>query len=418
MILTLLIPELLAGKELQDLIMARKSCREMKSFASEDEIEWSIYQAYYANLGGYVLEFQNQHRSEEQTHDQSCEKVENLVQDDAKQDPAAHIAVVAQRLFKTQNPESSPFSNMFTTLFGGIPREIEEDILMELPQNALAIRIRPNADQILALRAQNILPSLPSVSTSSIKDKSKGDAFVKGTALVQVLWLATQSVIRTSRHLPISHLELAVLAFSTSALFTYTVSFNKPQGVNEPTYILVQINLDVSLLERIHAATKEFSGYTGIRITSLFTCGPPNINILKPIPNDAEYPIFPSIKGRKIPVSYYFVGLTFSGTLFAIIHCLAWNFHFPSATDRLLWRVSSVLTLAWTPVYAVNVFICGCLERVLRGALRFGQFVEIILFFGYVVARCCLLVLVFRCLFFLETGAFVATLDGMIPHIQ
>ena len=45
------------------------------------------------------------------------------------------------------------------------------------------------------------------------------------------LWLATQSVIRTSRHLTISHLELAVLAFSASALFTYAASFNKPHGV-------------------------------------------------------------------------------------------------------------------------------------------------------------------------------------------
>jgi hypothetical protein len=57
MIGTLLIPELLAGKEFQDLIMARKSCREMASFASEDRVEWNIIQAHCANLGGYVLEF-------------------------------------------------------------------------------------------------------------------------------------------------------------------------------------------------------------------------------------------------------------------------------------------------------------------------------------------------------------------------
>lgn len=235
---------------------------------------------------------------------------------------------------------------------------------------------------------------------------------------MQVVWLATQSAIRTSRHLPISLLELAVLAYSTSAFFTYILSFHKPQGINEPTYVSVPIVLDVLLLERIFAATKESSGYTGTRVSSLFIGGPPNINILKSIPNDAEYAIFPTINGWKFPFSYYFVGLTFAGTLFAIIHCLAWNFHFPSSTDRLLWRVSSVLTLAWTPVYAVNFVLCGHLKKLVRGALQFGQSVEIILLLVYVLARCCLLVLVFRCLFFLETGAFVATLDGMIPHIQ
>ncbi|KAE9369938.1 hypothetical protein N431DRAFT_469814 [Stipitochalara longipes BDJ] len=229
--------------------------------------------------------------------------------------------------------------------------------------------------------------------------------------------LVTQSVIRTSQNLPISHLELAVLTFSISAVFTYVLSFHKPQGVNEPTHISVPTTLDTPLLERIHVATKEFSGYTGTRVSSLFIGGLPNISILEPIPNDAEYAIFPTIRGWKFPFSYYFVGVTFAGTLFAIIHCLAWNFHFPS-TDRLLWRVSSVWTLAWTPAYAVNFVICGNLKRVVRGALQFGQCVEIGLLLGYVIARCCLLVLVFRCLFFLEKEAFVATLEVFLPHIQ
>jgi hypothetical protein len=417
-ILTLLVPELLAGKELQDLLMARESCRAMKSFADEDGIEWSITQAYYANLGGYVLEFQNRDQREEQRQQNSCEKAGNLVNNDPHQNAATHILAAAERIFRTQNQGSRAFSNGIKTLFGGLPKESKENPSTVQLHNKIAVRFHPNADQVLALRAQNILPNLPSVPTSSIKDKSKGDLFVKTTALVQVVWLATQSAIRTSRHLPISLLELAVLAYSTSAFFTYILSFHKPQGINEPTYVSVPIVLDVLLLERILAATKESSGYTGTRVSSLFIGGPPNINILQPIPNNAEYAIFPTINGWKFPFSYYFVGMTFAGTLFAVIHCLAWNFHFPSSTDRLLWRVSSVLTVAWTPVYAVNFVLCGHLKKVVRGALQFGQSVEIILLLVYVLARCCLLVLVFRCLFFLETGAFIATLDGMIPHIQ
>lgn len=416
--MTLLIPELLAGKEFQDWTMARKSCRDMKSFASEDDVEWSIFQAYYANLGGYVLEFQNQHESEEKIHRKSCDKAKSPMEHNANQHSTEEIVVAAERIFRTHNQGWPATSNSFRTLVGGIPKEIKEDVPTVHPQSTLAVRIRLNADQILALRAHNILPRLPSIPTSSIKDKSKGDLFVKGTALVQVLWLVTQSAIRRSRHLPISHLELAVLAFLTSAFFTYLLFFNKPQGVNEPTYIPIPIVLDIKLLERIHTITKEFSGYTGTRVSSLFIGGTPNINILQAIPNDTEYAIFPILKGRKFHFSYYFVGMTIAGTLFAIIHCLAWNFHFPSSMDRLLWRVSSILTLAWTPVYAVNFILCGNLKNFAPQALQFGQFVEIILLLCYIMARCCLLVLMFRCLFFLETGAFVATLDGLVPHIQ
>jgi hypothetical protein len=421
MISTLLIPELLAGKEFQDLIMARKSCREMESFASEDGVEWNIIQAHYANLGGYVLEFQRGFPCEAEAC-QPTEKGEGqLKQQTASQEPTVPLAVAAERIFGTQNQGSAAHVNNFKVFFLGFRREpsSEEVPTVQTDDTPLTIiRFHPNADQILALRAHNILPSLPSVSTRNITDKGKGDMFVKATALLQVLWLSTQLAIRTSRHLPISHLELAVLAFSTCAIFTYLCSFNKPQGISEPTYIFVPIALDMPLLERIHAATREFRGYTGTRVSSLFIGGPPNINMLHPIPNDVEYAMYPQIRGWKLPFSYHFVGLTFAGTLFGIIHCLGWNFHFPSSTERLIWRVSSVLTAAWTPIYAVNFVTYKIFKVKFWGLLQLAQLIEIVLWFGYVTARCCLLVLVFRCLFFLERGAFVATLDGLVPHIH
>lgn len=41
--------------------------------------------------------------------------------------------------------------------------------------------------------------------------------------------------------------------------------------------------------------------------------------------------------------------------LFGAVHCFAWSFHFPSETERLLWRIASLVTTAspivWTIVY-------------------------------------------------------------------
>jgi hypothetical protein len=418
---TLLIPELISAKAFQDLIMARTSCHAMKFLASEDGVEWKIIQAHYANLGGYVLEFPIHYPCEIETCQPSEGGKLQPKQQIARQETTGSLIVAAERILGTQNQGPAAFSNAFKACFPGVKEELASEDLSTVQTNdtpPTIIRLHPNADQLLALREEGILQQLPLVTHGSITDRSKGDPFVKGTALLQVLWLATQSVIRTSRHLPISHLELSVLAFSTCAFFTYVFSLNKPQGVNEPSYITVQTPLDIPLLERIHAATNKSSGYTGTRVSSWFLNGPPNVSILHPIPNDVEYPLFPTIRGRKLSFSYYFIGLTSTGTLFGIIHCLAWNFHFPSSTDRLLWRISSVVTVAWTPAYAVNFVSYGSLKSGVCRVLKLAQFVEVVLLLYYVMARGCLLVLAFRCLFFLERGAFVSTLDGLVPHIQ
>ncbi|KAE9369939.1 hypothetical protein N431DRAFT_485720 [Stipitochalara longipes BDJ] len=117
MVMTLLITELLAGKELHDLIMARKSCCEMKAISSEDDVEWSITQAYYANLGGYVLEFQNMHRSEQQTRQKSDEKVGDPIHHDVSANAALDLVVAAERIFKTQNQGLTTTANGFKIFF-------------------------------------------------------------------------------------------------------------------------------------------------------------------------------------------------------------------------------------------------------------------------------------------------------------
>lgn len=44
--------------------------------------------------------------------------------------------------------------------------------------------------------------------------------------------------------------------------------------------------------------------------------------------------------------------------LFGAVHCLAWTFHFPSETERLLWRIAALVSTAspivWTIVYTLS----------------------------------------------------------------
>jgi len=75
------------------------------------------------------------------------------------------------------------------------------------------------------------------LSEAEIKDKSKADLFTKTIALVQIssLWLSI--IVRASRHLAFSQLELVTLAFAICGVFTYSFRWYKPQGVETATKV-------------------------------------------------------------------------------------------------------------------------------------------------------------------------------------
>lgn len=74
----------------------------------------------------------------------------------------------------------------------------------------------------------------PAVPAAEIEDKSKGDAISKGLVILQTSWFTIQCVARGIRHLPLTGLELATLAFTVLNFFTYLVWWKKPQDVNCP----------------------------------------------------------------------------------------------------------------------------------------------------------------------------------------
>ncbi|MCJ1384098.1 hypothetical protein MMC17_007214 [Xylographa soralifera] len=57
MVLTVIAPECLLGKALIDMLSASHSCDVMRAFAEKDKIEWTITHAYFANIGGFGLLF-------------------------------------------------------------------------------------------------------------------------------------------------------------------------------------------------------------------------------------------------------------------------------------------------------------------------------------------------------------------------
>lgn len=81
-------------------------------------------------------------------------------------------------------------------------------------------------------------PSLvPYISEESIRDKSKASGLAKALVCLQTIWFCFQCITRLAFHLPICLLELNTFAHAICTLFIYTLWWDKPLDIVEPTLL-------------------------------------------------------------------------------------------------------------------------------------------------------------------------------------
>ena len=208
--------------------------------------------------------------------------------------------------------------------------------------------------QLLYACQKGIIPGPPKLSTADLEDRSKGDVFVKGAAIVQLTWLVIQMIARGSEGLAISLLEITALAFAVCVIATYVLLWHKPQDVITPTYI-----------DATNVLTRE-------QIIGLAACSPVSTLLLKEfllhgvaIRAMAEN-IFPWTRG--IPIGFprqkdtlylnpVFIGIGFGGALFGAVHPIAWNFESPTPVERILWRICCCMTIYFSLLGTAMYFI-------------------------------------------------------------
>lgn len=246
---------------------------------------------------------------------------------------------------------------------------------------------------------------LPLLDQDELDDKIKGDAAAKGIALVQVLWLIAQLIIRKSRDLPSSQLEITTLAFSVCSCITYVLLWSKPQGVNTPIYIRAKRFASPEELARL-AEEGPIPMTTFQRRFAWMS-------------NDFLH----HDSRRPKTFTLAFTGLGFGSLIFGGLHTLAWNLQFPTPVEQTLWRIGSVLTFGIPiTVYVLSVSAYQ-LERTLRKE-RFHRALELMVgtisissSVPYILARLFMTVEAFRALYFLGPGVFLSTWASNAPHI-
>lgn len=315
-----------------------------------------------------------------------------------------------------------------------------------------------DAQQLLLARELGIIKKLPTVAEADIDDRNKSDIFVFLVAIWQIVWFGLQLIVRWYGRKSTSQLEIITLSFAIVAAVTYYLLKDTPKDI---AYSII-------LPAYQHPRTKEELVSLGLRGPYLLI---PRILmrkvLLPPLPHPQPGPgawfdaqqrspgrfktIFSDYIGTlgisnfdfhvnqnlesqnaDYSVNAVFVGIL-SLVVFGAIDFIPWGFSFPTAAEKWLWRVCSILGVA-VPVYAtlgryhkamdwaprfkqkfaarILPILTGIVEELLRD--------EIILIASlayYLFARSFILVEVFRSLAYVPPDAFETSWPANLPHI-
>jgi squalene monooxygenase len=192
-------------------------------------------------------------------------------------------------------------------------------------------------------------PAFPINATSIhyIWDRSKADHFAKGFAFLQAGWILLQIIARRSQQLTVTPLEVFTAAFIVPSVATAYFWASKPQNVAEPTVIRVDWTIADLLLAAGDVARDPYvdtpldfvekpvwDGWR--RRPSLLHYGGLNKRPLPRIPNDYSPP---PPTGTEATIVWVV------SVVHAVLHVLCWSFPFPTITEMVLWRVSSLTLL-------------------------------------------------------------------------
>ncbi|KAK7030844.1 hypothetical protein VNI00_013952 [Paramarasmius palmivorus] len=245
------------------------------------------------------------------------------------------------------------------------------------------------------------------LTEDEIKDKGHADALSKSIAIVQTSWFILQCFARAAQGLDVTAIEVVTFAFAVLNFVTYFLWWNKPLRVRHPVRVywmpyprnnskrevvvksvadmkpwevfkILFRKLGDTIVRWFQATRSELRAaadyiaedYKALSSEKVFFFlrYPQRFPIFAPLypiaalctrfrdlgagceSDDFRY-LFSSRLQHDPPQIYATVYM--AAVLFAAIHCVPWFFHFPTAIEQLLWRISAFLVTV-----APIVFLC------------------------------------------------------------
>ena len=248
-----------------------------------------------------------------------------------------------------------------------------------------------------------------------IRDRGKSDWLTKSLVLLQTLWFVMQCIARGVEHLPVTHLEIVTLAYAAMNFVIYIFWWNKPLNVNRPVRVFrksepVATRRTPHRVEEPTELTLKSIG-KGLEAIFRFIGGGQDNNV--DLSCEDRVPRFwadTTDGDNAIIADLIMLGV---GVCFGAIHCIAWHFSFPTYTESLIWRISSVAITA-VPIYIPLGFSFIMIDS----GLAIAYFSALSGGILYILARAVTLVLAFTSLRDLPPGAYETVhWTTFIPHI-
>ncbi len=218
--------------------------------------------------------------------------------------------------------------------------------------------------------------TLPTITPADIEMRNKSNGLARTITIVQVLWFTVATLARLAQGLPITTLERTTLSLVLIMVFSAAAWWRKPMDITHPIVLPCRVALATVLAtikdpssppgqrhSRHFGATplsfydrqewivgKAWASYTSILRTLLRQGGrpAPSRRVEKdmgsgsrPFPN-----AFPSVELPQVALALE----ASAGMLTQAYSCVllsAWSDYFPTSTERLLWRISTTVGVAF-----------------------------------------------------------------------
>jgi hypothetical protein len=222
--------------------------------------------------------------------------------------------------------------------------------------------------------------------------RSKSDSLGKGLICFQIMWMMIQIIARKVTGLPVTLLELNTAAHIGCTILLYSIWWYKPQDVR------VLVVVDISGCEKCKSTliAEDFKSK----------------GLVREIPNVLDEESLEVVIRRfgltKRTSAFLMIALS---AVYGGIHAAAWDSHFPSLQERIIWRVAAC------SVIGGSVFMWGPMAFEESEVSWLGV-VSLIAIIPFAFGRLYLLVEAFISVRSLPVGAYeTANWVNFLPHI-